>query len=407
MKKMRFLSKLIMLASVFFVFTVFTACNSSKPGNRTSNSNNEFDRNWEKYKIRENLTTQNLVEEMGIGINLGNTLEACGDWINNSHINNYIQAWGSPVPTEEMIAGYAVAGFSSLRIPVAWSNMMQLDGYIIHPGLMEMVDNVVNWTIDNGMVAIINLHWDGGWWADFPTEYDECMERYTAIWRQVSEHFRDYGDRLIFENMNEVGFDSIWTPWRGTYVNKKRAFDLVNDLNQVFVNIIRSSGGNNEGRHLLINVYNTELEYAYDPLFKMPDDPANRMAASVHYYKPAVFAILDRDADWGKARETWGTASDLLELNNNMNLLKRNCVDKGIPVIIGEFAACGNNKTSEMKHLYALSVMEAVYSRGMCPMLWDTPGGEGEYDRYEYYLWSIEFEEAIKKIAENTPVYRP
>jgi endoglucanase len=59
-----------------------------------------------------------------------------------------------------------------------------------------------------------------------------------------------------------------------------------------------------------------------------------------------------------------------------MDKLKINCVDKGIPVIIGEFAACGNNKSQEMKQLYAVKVAEAVYSRRMCPMLWDTAGDQ-------------------------------
>jgi hypothetical protein len=96
----------------------------------------------------------------------------------------------------------------------------------------------------------------------------------------------------------------------------------------------------------------------------------------VHYYTPAVFAILEADADWGKARNTWGTAADLKELNDNMDLLKKNCVDKGMPLIVGEYAACGNNKTQEMKRLYAVSVTEAVYARRMCPMLWDTSGDQ-------------------------------
>jgi endoglucanase len=379
MKKIIFCRKLIVL---FFSLLIITACTSKTQ--RNGEHVRERDKDWGKYKIRENLTTQKLVEEMGVGINLGNTLEACGDWINGSEINDYVRAWGSPVPTEAMIAGYASAGFSSLRIPVAWSNLMNLDGYIINPELFALVENVVNWTIDNGMVALVNLHWDNGWWHDFPTDYDECMKRYRAIWTQICERFKGYGDWLVFENMNEVGFDDIWTPWRGSYNDKQRAFNLVNDLNQVFVDIVRASGGNNGKRHLLINVYNTGLEYAYDSFFKVPNDPANRMAASVHYYTPAVFAILSEDADWGKARDTWGTPVDLNELNTNMNLLKTNCVNKGIPVIIGEFAACGDNKTEEMKRLYAVSVAKAVYSRGMCPMLWDTPGGQYDRDLFKF-----------------------
>jgi endoglucanase len=84
-----------------------------------------------------------------------------------------------------------------------------------------------------------------------------------------------------------------------------------------------------------------------------------------------------------------------------MDLLKRNCVDKGIPIIVGEFAACGNNKTQEMKRLYAVSVAEAVYSRGMCPMLWDTAGDQ--YDRHEGEFWDPEFIKAFNNIVVKYP----
>ncbi|MDR0442620.1 MAG: glycoside hydrolase family 5 protein [Treponema sp.] len=395
MKKIKLLNKLI----ISMLLVALTTCAGLENG--TSDVVKEW-KPWDgdKFQVRDDLTTQQLIEEMGLGINLGNTLEACGDWINNSSLLNYEKAWGSPEITKEMIEGYAKAGFSSLRIPVAWSNMM-LPGYIINPDLLARVETIVNWTIDSGMVALVNLHWDGGWWSDFPKTYDECMKRFTAIWTQVSEHFKEYGDRLMLESMNEVGFDSVWTPWGGTQANKKKAFDIVNDMNKTFVDIVRASGGNNEKRHLLIEVYNTGLEYAYDPLFKMPDDPANRLAATVHYYTPSVFAILEEDADWGKARITWGTAADLRELNNNMELLKKNCVDKGIPVIVGEYAACGNNKTQEMKRLYAVSVTEAVYSRGMCPMLWDTPGDQ--YNRSTGRFRDPEFIKAFNVIPVKYP----
>jgi endoglucanase len=374
---------------IAFVFLpALTTCDNSTTGNNgdeTSNNGNggtEPDRNWEKYLIRENLTTQQLIEEMGLGINLGNTLESCGNWINSSSISNYERAWGSPIITEAIIKGYADAGFDSLRIPVAWSNMMQAN-YTIHPSLFERVEAIVNWTIDNGMVALVNLHWDGGWWEGFadPAEYDECREKFTAIWTQVSARFRNYGDRLMFESMNEVVFDSIWNQWGGTYAQKQQAFGLVNEMNQIFVDTVRESGGNNASRHLLIEVYNTGLEYAYDPLFEMPTDPANRMAATIHYYTPADFAIVDAGVDvgWAVGKATWGTQSDLNELNNNMQLLKVNCVDKGIPIIVGEFAACGTGKSDEMRRLFAVKVAEAAYSRGMCPMLWDTSGDQ--YDR--------------------------
>ena len=354
----------------------------------------------DKFLVRDDFTTQQLILEMKLGINLGNTLEACGDWIPKGSLMNYEKAWGSPEVTKEMIEGYAKSGFSSLRIPVAWSNMM-LPNNVINPELLDRVETIVNWTIDSGMVALINLHWDGGWWSKFPESYKDCMTKFTAIWTQVSGRFKKYGDRLMFESMNEVGFDSVWNQWGGSRADKKTAFDIVNDMNKTFVDIVRASGGNNAKRHLLIEVYNTEVKFAYDTMFKMPDDPARRLAATVHYYTPSVFAILEADADWGKARDTWGTPADLRELNNNMDLLKRNCVDKGIPIIVGEFAACGKNKTQEMKRLYAISVMEAVYSRDMCPMLWDTPGDQ--YDRTTYKLRDPKFFKELNNIPVKFP----
>jgi len=201
--------------------------------------------------------------------------------------------------------------------------------------------------------------------------------------------------------MNEVGFDNIWTTWSGGPAQKQEAFGYVNELNQTFVDVVRASGGNNAKRHLVIEVYNTGVEYAYDPDFKMPNDPANRCAATVHYYTPAVFAILSEDASWGKARATWGTDADFIELNTNMDNLKKNCVDKGIPIIVGEYAACGDNKTQEMKRLYDVSVTEAVYSRGMCPMFWDTPGGQ--YNRATCKFDDPLFIEQFNAIKVNYP----
>jgi len=366
----------------------------------TTNGDDNNKKEADKYLIRENLTTQELVEEMGLGINLGNTLESCGDWIPANNILNYEQAWGAPVTTKKIIAGYAKEGFSSLRIPVSWSNMMLAD-YTINPALLARVDSIVNWTIDNGMIAMVNEHWDGGWLTNYPTNKVEVTKKFTKMWQQISDHFRNYGDHLLFESMNEVGFDSIWTPWSGGPAQKKEAFGYVNELNQTFVDVVRASGGNNAKRHLVIEVYNTGLEYAYDPNFKMPTDPANRCAATVHYYTPAVFAILGADADWGKARATWGTDADFKELNDNMDNLKKNCVDKGIPIIVGEFAACGGNKTEEMVRLYGVSVSEAVYSRRMCPMLWDTPNWQ--YNRVTYKFNDPLYIEQLNAIKVNHP----
>lgn len=319
-----------------------------------------------------NMTTAQIVKEMGLGINLGNTMEACGDWINSSGgVRAYETAWGSPVITEEIIKGYSDCGFGVLRIPVAWSNLMG-SNYTINSDYMARVKQIVDWTINSGMYAIVNIHYDSGWWENFPTQKDECMKKYTRIWEQISDAFKDYSDKLMFESLNEEGgWQSVWNRYSGGTAGKAESFGLLNEINQKFVDTVRASGGNNALRHLLIAGYNTDIELTCDSAFVMPKDSANRCAVSVHYYTPVTFCILEEDADWGKAKSTWGSSAEIKELQKYMDMVKRNFVDKGIPVIIGEYGAPTRNKEIESIRLFVSFVAKEAYARDMCPVLWD------------------------------------
>lgn len=343
------------------------------------------------------MSTMEFVREMGFGINLGNTLESCGDWIHSTEVSAYETAWGSPVITQEAIRGYANAGFGVLRIPVAWSNLMSGDGsYTISPKYIERVREVVGWTLDAGMLAIINIHYDSGWVNVFPENEEENMKRFTAMWTQIAEAFNDFDERLMFESQNEeLGWDSLWNRWSGTNGEEKRAsYELVNKVNQAFVDVVRGTGENNSRRHLLISGYNTDVELTCDELFKMPGDPAGRLAVSVHYYDPSTLTILEEDADWGKAKTTWDSA-DIAGLERKVQLLKTRFIDNGIPVIVGEYGCFGKNKSRDVIESYLLDVSSRMYGIGACPILWDTCNDE--YDRNANAFRRPEF---IEKLLE-------
>ncbi|MDE6788396.1 MAG: cellulase family glycosylhydrolase [Ruminococcus sp.] len=355
------------------------------------------------------ITTMELVHDMGIGINLGNTYESCGDWIaqwGDGTPESYETAWGSPVITKEMIQGYADSGFDTLRIPVAWSNMM-VENNQISPLYLETVREAVDWALECDMYVIMNLHWDSGWLEKLPEDKENVMKKYSDIWTQLCEEFKDYDDYLIFESQNEeLGWSSLWNIWGGTE-GKDESYALVNEVNQTFVDIVRSSGGNNPARHLLISGYNTSIELTCDPLFKMPSDPANRMAVSVHYYTPSCFAILEEDADWGKASSTWGTDAEIAELERNMNLMKTTFVDNGIPVIIGEYGCPKKNKEEESIRKFLSSVCQEAYDRNMCPVLWDVT--DLHYDRKTCKMTDPELNKllvAVKPAEENPKVIK-
>lgn len=351
----------------------------------------------EKTGEMRDITTAQVIDEMGLGINLGNTFESCGNWIPGGSVTNYETGWGSPVVTQEMIQGYADCGFGVLRIPVAWSNMMQED-YTIHPDYLARVKQVVEWSLDTNMYVILNIHWDGGWFERFGNDEDkdECMYKYKRIWEQLTEEFKDYSDKLMFESLNEEGcWENVWNRWSNEG-DKSKAFGLLNEINQNFVDIVRSSGGNNKKRHLLIAGYATDVDLTCDEAYKMPDDPAGRCAVSVHYYTPSTFAILEQDADWGKARTEWGTDADHAELTKYMDMLKEAFVDKGVPVIIGEYGSSTKNKTPEMVRYYLTSVCREAYSRDMCPVLWDIT--DVFYDRHSYEFKDTQLLEELMAI---------
>ncbi len=358
-----------------------------------------------KQTEMRDITTMELVRDMGIEINLGNTYESCGDWIaqwGEGTPESYETAWGSPVITRDMIQGYADEGFGVLRVPVAWSNMMG-ENYTISQEYLSAVCEVIDWALDCNLYVIMNLHYDGGWLENLPNDKDNCMKKYSSVWTQLCDEFKNYGDHLIFESQNEeLGWSSLWNRWGGTE-GKAESYSLVNEVNQTFVDIVRSSGGNNEKRHLLISGYNTDIELTCDSLFEMPSDPANRCAVSVHYYTPADFAILEENADWSKARSTWGTEADFAELNKNMDMLKNTFIDNDIPVIIGEYGCPKKNKNEESVRLFLTSVCREAYERQLCPVLWDVTGLHYNRDTCKMYDTQLKnsFNDIINKNTES------
>jgi endoglucanase len=270
--------------------------------------------------------------------------------------------------------------------------------YAINAELMDRVEEVVGWILDNGMYAIINIHqymYKSRWLESFPGDSAECMRKYTRIWEQVSERFKDYSDYVMFESLNEEGaWNDVWYIWgdnRADMAAKARAYGLLNAINQKFTDVVRASGGNNGGRHLLIAGYATDIDRTVDDMFQMPADPQNRCAVSVHYYDPFSFTHSDGSSGFdGWANPplmSWGTATEITQLNNAMNKLKTNFVDKGIPVIVGEygFACSGLPRPIEEVTKYTLAVTRAVHERGMLPVLWDIQLNEDNGEEIYYY----------------------
>ena len=339
--------------------------------------------------MRTGMDAYDIVKEMGAGTNLGNTLESCGTWIDSSSASNYEIAWGQPVTTQEMIDGMKAAGFDSIRIPVAWSNMMADDGtYTINENYFNRVETVLNYALNADMYVIINIHFDGGWWARFGSkteqERKDAMTKYKTMWTQIANRFQEYSDRLIFESANEeLGTRLNSTDdYKGSGYYAKDDLDslykLTNEINQTFVDIVRSTGGNNARRFLLIAGYDTDISKTCDLKYKMPTDTIDsHLMVSIHYYSPATYCIVDNPKNsWGYDA-SWGTDEDLETLKGELSQMRISFVNKGYPVIIGEYGVTdtkiseNNFVRKEGRDLFFRNVCEFALENNMCPILWD------------------------------------
>lgn len=342
-----------------------------------------------------NITSQQLVEDMTFGWNLGNTLDVCqADRDGDGKINEHVEAgekvdetlWGNPKATKDLFTSLKKNGVNAVRIPVTWRDHMDSNGNIDREW-MDRVQQVVDYAYSQGMYVIINVHHDGGGDPKFGAwiieesqkDYNTFLKKYKNIWKQIAERFKNYSDYLIFESMNEVGFDTLYNK------NKADAYNLINKINQDFVDIIRATGGNNAKRHLLIAGYYTDIERTCDSLYKMPDDKAGRCILSVHYYTPWDFCTCD-------IKHTWGTNSEVRQMETLIGKMKKNFVDKGIPVIIGEYAASGSDLSSCIFFIEKLNKLCSDY--GIATFIWDS----GRQVNRKTYKWRTpQYLEALKR----------
>lgn len=326
----------------------------------------------------ENLTALELSKLMGNGINLGNTMEAYGrpELGINADTSKYETFWGQPVTTEEMIAGMKNSGFDSIRIPVAWTNMMDYENgdYTIADAYLDRVDELITYAINNGMYVIINDHWDGSWWGMFGSATEETRETaftmYTSMWTQLAERYHDYDESLIFESGNEeLGNrlnDTDICKDSGS-LSEDECYEMTNRINQTFVDTVRATGGNNADRFLLIAGYNTNIAKTCDDRFKMPKDTIpDKLLVSVHYYDPWNYCGTDSGTQWGTHGEYETQNADLKKMTK--------FTEQGYGVIIGEYGVLAKDDGTLKDSItaYTENLLDNCDLYNFVPMLWDT-----------------------------------
>jgi hypothetical protein len=326
-------------------------------------------------------TAKSLAAEMGMGWNLGNTMELVG-----------VQ----PIPTKTLFDSVKAAGFKTVRIPAAWDMHADQTTHVIDAAWMAQVKTVVDFAIQDSLFVILNIHWDGGWVegkidsaASRPAMKATMYAKQGAYWRQIATTFRNYDRHLLFASANEPAVDT------------QSNLPVLMGLHQIFVDTVRATGGNNASRTLILQGPSTSFEHTANWVTSLPTDKiADRYMVEDHFY-PYQFCLMSQPADWGYTaypffywgkqyhsttdpnhNPTWGEES---YVDSQFNLVKPKYLDQNIPVVVGEFGALKRlSATGDNLRLAILSrryfynyVTKAALTRGMIPVAWDA-GGKGD-----------------------------
>lgn len=310
------------------------------------------------------MSSLDLARQMSPGINLGNTLEAIPAET----------SWGNPPPDRKIMDAYKAAGFRSVRIPVAWSQYVDADDRI-QPAWMAHVRQVVDDARAAGLIAIVNIHWDGGW-MDQPTYANQSVinARLARLWTQIADAFKDCDEGVLFAGTNEVMVANVWTP--PTAENAA----VQNGFNQVFVDAVRATGGHNATRHLVVQGFNTNIQHTLNWAVLPRDSADDRLMMEVHYYDPFDFTLDGKSKVW-----QWGSIAtdpaatrpgfDEPWVEAKFRAMRDRFVDRGVPVIVGEYGAYPKRAFPAMTpyvHHWIRQVTTAMRRHGLVPMWWDT-----------------------------------
>lgn len=404
------------LSIVLVILIFLTSCNSNNQKNITKVGVEETGKftipilNLDSFDIPQNDGLK-MVKNMKIGWNLGNTFDAvdCDEFIADKL--DYESVWSGVKTTSEMIKMVKDAGFNTIRIPVSWHNHVNED-YKIDKAWLKRVNEVVDYCISSGLYVIINIHHDIDKKYIYPsTKYKESSLKYIeVIWEQLSEKFKKYDEKLIFEAINEPRLVNTNFEWWLDVNNQDciDAVEMINLYNQRFVDVVRKSGRNNTKRYLMVPSYAASPEYALNDLFKLPNDISknnNKIILSVHAYTPYNFALQSHKEGGSVSNFSIDNAQSTKDIDDFLDRLYQKFILNGVPIIIGEFGARDKMFNLKDRVDYSSYYVSSAMARGITCCWWDNNAffGNGEnFGLLDRKTLEWKYPDIVVALMENT-----
>lgn len=324
-------------------------------------------------------TAREAVTHMKIGWNLGNSFDATGDWIvqyTAGENKDFETAWGNPVTPDTLMHKVKELGFNTVRIPITWRHHFNSEGRI-DKAWMDRIQEVVDQAMAEGLYCIINIHHDtgsDGWLRASRGNYEKSAQLFATLWEQIALRFRDYPDTLLFEGFNEMLDEK--NEWNNP---ASEGTETINAYNQLFVDTVRATGGNNASRNLIVCTYAAANSETALKGFRLPEDISpDHLIAEVHFYAPYEFVATEGI--------TWTTPisvySDFVEKTVDQTFDRIREHMGNVPLIIGEFAADDKKNTEDRIKWYNRVIRNAKDMGAIC-IIWDNGNGfvMGHIDR--------------------------
>lgn len=331
---------------------------------------------------------EGVTEMLGYGWNLGNHFDS---FDGNNAKENYRITWSKTCPywdnvnpKEDLYKNLAAAGVKTVRLPVTWGPYQDMSNgdYTIDADYMAIVKQNVLWAKAHNLNVILNTHHDEYWQDAYdagtnPTSNTNIKERLTKTWTQIAEAFKEEGDYLILETFNELNHE-----WK---TPTAKELEIQNEWNQICVDAIRATGGNNATRWIAVPSYQASPGLALKETFVLPKDAAGKLIVAVHCYDPYNFTLAE------KLEETWGhkagNSYDEKNITDLLGKLKNKFIDNNIPCYLGEYG-CSIHTTElgeKCRAYYLEYFCRAAHEAGLAVTLWDNNVAKGGSESHGYF----------------------
>lgn len=313
--------------------------------------------------------SKQIVKAMGFGGNLGNTFDLKAN----------------PATLEDakkVIDLYKSAGAKHIRIPTTWmdaydgDHLADANGNLKsdHPRLKEL-EKIVQYAVLQNLFVILNTHHEG-WLKKSYDGSNSYNSKFRNLWVGISNRFKNIGNRLVFEVLNEP--EGTMGQWAGPVKPYDgNAIPLTRQINEVGYEAIRSTGGLNKDRLILLMPNGQGNQFMLKDVYPTADDLPGQgkdpmLAVSVHTYDPWDFCGQE-----GTNAKYPGAA----KVKSGVDQVIAHAAKLGVGIHYGEYGV-GRDKDQTLRNSseareYYQTVTQTVLKAGGSATPWDDRGWFG------------------------------